>query len=581
MADDDDESEGVKARRHARRAPGRAAAPASRSDAPGPVPGKASATESLPPGPNRPPTRVEVMPPSPRAAQGLVVGGEVMGARTYEAQRQAVAASQGTFEAHGGPPLDADQGRVQFRRALAYYHSRDTHPEAMRGWRYIVSQYHAAIHDLLELHMSGVVKGLSRSQRAELSDMMRLRPQLDAETKERLGREGATPENLAAVKDAPRSRAAARSKGLSNRDAQHRQGDALHRSRYLVTTLPGGHNGLLGFVIGDRGTNQQVQARLEQVIAEVMRGSRSELPTRRGEALAGARQKSATTPALPGMDRLAEAEARLSAEREAVAGAPKPSGKQAMSGTPSARPAVTGPPPQRARPPLVPFGAGAALLVVDFLNWYASLDGSEIVHALRTYRSQLFARMGGPAYETTYGTIWLPPTGAALTTWFDAHIHSWKDFHQFWNFDARNILVQRDGAWGLVVGSDREGHLVFQPVDAEIETLFARLDHKEEQDIGETVKLGSRVVRFRSELAPADRAVWYSDGGLLPRLLMPLAEGRLLGASARFLVVGERTSVRAGGIGKFYEVRGGDVRTAKVMQGRTGLLQDEDVEDAS
>lgn len=506
-----------------------------------------------------------------RLAPGKVAATDSLPKRPYDAERQAVEAAPGNYEWHGGPKLDAAQGRKEFWKALAYYFSRTRDPQAMRKWLRIRSKYHPAVRELIDMHMEGIVSGLSGPERAELVDMMKLKRRPDAETKRRLEEEGPTAQNLAALQAAPRSRDAAQGKALRNRDAQHRQGDAITESGYLAAELPGGRNGLLGFGIGDHKTNRGVQARLEQVIAAVMRSSKSDLAGRRAEAGVAAKAKSATTEPIPGIARLEEAEARVREE-----------GERARGANPVAVPSVSAkaasPPLQRGPRPIL-FGAGVALLVIDYLNWYASLDNSELVQALRTYRSRLFATMGGPAFETTNGTIYLPPTGAALTAWFDAHIHTWREFHDFWNFDAKGILVERGDTWAFVAGTDREGQLIIQPVEAEVERLFARLDLVEQRSIGDLAKSGARKVRFRAELDSAARAVWLADGGLVPRVLVPLAEGAILG-STQFLVVGEQTAVRAGGIGRFYQVRGGDVHTAKVLQGRNGLVKAEHVEEA-
>jgi len=220
------------------------------------------------------------------------------------------------FQPHGGPALDAKQGRTEFWKAIAYYYSKGTDPLALRGWLRILAKYHPQIHELIEAHMNGIVKGLSRNEREELAGRMKLRPALDSETARRLKEGQGTAEDRHAARNGPRTRDAAKGKALQNRNAQHRQGDAVHRSGYLATELPGGRNGLLGFVIGDIVTNQRVQALLEQVAARVMKAAApGQGAQQRQAATAAVKESSANHGALHGMEKHANAEDALRAER--------------------------------------------------------------------------------------------------------------------------------------------------------------------------------------------------------------------------------------------------------------------------
>lgn len=217
---------------------------------------------------------------------------------------------------------------------------------------------------------------------------------------------------------------------------------------------------------------------------------------------------------------------------------------------------------------------GAALVLIDLLNWYSSLDSSEMSRAASAYRNAVFRRMGGEARHFLGYTIYLPPVGETLVRWFEEHVTTWRQFHRLWNWDARGLLHRSKNGWVWRVGRSENDYV---SIDAEVRWLFGELDRRTVVQSVKELLRGTGLVRFRDSLERDDRKVWANEGRGLPMHLLPLASGSILPEEPRFFVRGQVSAWRGASIGAFAIVEGADVGTVRAMQGESGLVDPEDL----
>lgn len=178
------------------------------------------------------------------------------------------------------PKLSAATGRIQFWRAVKSYAALEIDPRARARWDRIKNQYDPSVHALLEARMQEVVRGLTRVQRAELE---RAKP----------------------------------GRAVQRRDAQHIAGEHLVNTG-VVAPPRLGPNSLLNFVIGDLGINRELQRGLEVAAGKGAREAKAAGRDPKQAGVAAAKATSKTRGGLPGMDKLAEAEARIARQPPAV-----------------------------------------------------------------------------------------------------------------------------------------------------------------------------------------------------------------------------------------------------------------------